>query len=112
MNVQGKMVNSNPAISMAAQVYVILNKYTPILQPQPPQFTVNCGWDQWNAWESCSVTCGGGSQQRNRAKTQEALFGGNECTGSDFESQLCNNNGCPGRHILFYDMMILSYVPE
>ena len=102
MNVQGKIASSNRAISMAAQVYIIqLYSDSPILQSKPLQFTVNCAWDQWNAWESCSVTCGGGSQQRNRAKTQEALFGGNECTGSDFESQLCNNNGCPGKCILF-----------
>ena len=62
-------------------------------------FTVNCIWGAWSTWETCSVTCGGGTQDRNRAITQEALFGGNECTGDDKETQSCNSNGCPGMDI-------------
>ena len=53
------------------------------------------------------MTCGGGTQERNRAKTQEALFGGNECTGNNLETQPCNINGCPGRFISLYDIIML-----
>ena len=70
-------------------------------------WTVNCSWGAWSVWETCPVTCGGGTQERNRAKTQEALFGGNECTGNDLETQPCNNNGCPGSSIFLYDIVML-----
>ena len=59
--------------------------------------TKDYSWGEWSAWEICSVTCGGGSQGRNRSITQQAMFGGNECMGDDSEQQSCNNNGCPGR---------------
>ena len=65
---------------------------------QISKFAVNCTWDTWTAWETCSVTCGGGTQDRNREVGQEALFGGNECTGDNEETQSCNNNGCPGMY--------------
>ena len=61
-------------------------------------FTVNCIWGAWSAWETCSVTCGGGNQERNRAISQQALFGGNECAGIAKETQSCNSQGCPGRY--------------
>ena len=65
------------------------------------EFTVNCIWQTWSAWETCSVTCGGGGTQvRNRAKTQEASFGGTECTGNDKETRSCNNLARPSMYIL------------
>ena len=42
------------------------------------------------------MTCGGGAQDRSRAKAQVAENGGNECAGSATQSQSCNNYGCPG----------------
>ena len=48
----------------------------------------------------CSVTCGGGTQVRIREVIQEALFGGDECTGNETELQVCNSNGCPGKETL------------
>ena len=62
------------------------------------KFTVNCSWEAWSTWETCSVTCGGGTQERNRTVGREALFGGNECTGDEKETQACNSNGCPGTY--------------
>ena len=60
------------------------------------KFAVNCTWGQWNTWSTCSVTCGGGTQGRNRSIRQQALYGGNECIGEDNDTQTCNNFGCPG----------------
>ena len=57
---------------------------------------VDCTWGAWSAWETCSVTCGGGTQERNRTITQPALNNGTDCTGNDTETQPCNSNGCPG----------------
>ena len=63
------------------------------------KFVVNCLWGEWSAWKTCSVTCGSGTQERNRSITQEALFGGNVCKGDDRETQSCNSNGCPGIYL-------------
>ena len=95
MNAQGKIMSNSPAIAMGAQVP---NKYVSILRNIniESNFTVNCTWGEWSAWESCSVTCGGGNQVRNRSITQQALFAGNDCTGDYDEQQTCNSNGCPG----------------
>ena len=74
-------------------------------------FAVICLWGEWSAWEICSVTCGSGTQERNRSITQEALFGGNVCKGDDRETQSCNSNGCPGMDIskiLWQSDLILS----
>ena len=58
---------------------------------------VDCAWETWSTWGTCSVSCGGGTQERNRNKTQEALFGGTDCVGNDTETQNCSTNGCPGK---------------
>ena len=54
-------------------------------------FVVNCMWGQWNTWGTCSVTCGGGTQGRNRSTIQQALYGGDECLGEDNDTQACNS---------------------
>ena len=62
-------------------------------------FSVNCTWGAWSAWETCSVTCGGGTQERNRTVSQPALYNGTDCVGNDTETQICNTNGCPGYYL-------------
>ena len=57
---------------------------------------VDCTWTQWNAWVTCSVTCGGGTQDRERTKNA-AQHGGDDCVGDDTENQACNANPCPGK---------------
>ena len=76
-------------------------------------FTVDCVWGAWGEWESCDVSCGGGSQVRRRTVDTVAAHGGTECTGDEEESLVCNSDPCPGKnHILddrFAMLQSLSY---
>ena len=56
---------------------------------------VHCQWGSWMPWQACSVTCGGGSQERIRFEDPEAAYGGDECPGDDEECQDCNLDPCP-----------------
>lgn len=47
-------------------------------------------WGSWSQWSSCSVTCGGGSQDRTRVCSIP-----NNCSGTDTETQTCNPQACP-----------------
>ena len=53
-------------------------------------------WTQWEAWSSCSKTCGGGTRLRSRrciaVGTKYVVSG---CTGSGSQSSNCNTRGCP-----------------
>ena len=70
---------------------------------------VDCTWNSWSAWETCSISCGNGTQERNRTKNA-AQHGGADCVGSDTESQFCNTNPCPGLVYFFLaNPLILSY---
>ena len=60
-------------------------------------FTVNCEWKDWTSWESCSVTCGNGTQKRTRTPYIAAKYGGLECEGiwhneNDYEYKDCSND--------------------
>jgi len=72
-----------------------LRKYPPprIIRCVSPR--VNCQWASWNSWQSCSKSCGGGTQKRTRSKLVVAQNGGNECNGSNNETRSCNTNNCP-----------------
>ena len=52
----------------------------------PPVVT----WQSWDEWHLCTVTCGGGEQQRTRICT------GNRCEGHGEQSRQCNPAPCPG----------------
>ena len=52
-------------------------------------------WLPWTTWTTCSATCGGGQQQRERG-CNGVLHGGKNCTGSSFQSRTCNTLECPG----------------
>ncbi|CAL1543550.1 unnamed protein product, partial [Lymnaea stagnalis] len=52
-------------------------------------------YKNWSDWGSCSVTCGGGQQYRQRSCVQP-LYGGADCVGPRNETQACNDKHCPG----------------
>uniref|UniRef100_A0A8B9H3Y6 Adhesion G protein-coupled receptor B1a n=1 Tax=Astyanax mexicanus TaxID=7994 RepID=A0A8B9H3Y6_ASTMX len=54
-------------------------------------------WQQWSAWSSCTITCGGGSQQRHRV-CYGPFFGGESCPGDREEVRHCNEKRCPEPH--------------
>ncbi|XP_061184990.1 SCO-spondin-like [Saccostrea echinata] len=57
---------------------------------------IDGGFTDWSAWDTCSVTCGGGSQGRTRTCTNPApQYGGADCSGDRKESQACNEQNCP-----------------
>lgn len=56
---------------------------------------VNCKWDGWAAWSTCTKTCGGGLRVRARVKLQDAQFGGEDCSGNASEQGDCSSNLCP-----------------
>lgn len=59
--------------------------------------TVNGRWTPWGRWGSCSLTCGGGIQDRLRTCTNPPpAFGGSPCTGADIETRFCQQLPCPG----------------
>ena len=57
---------------------------------------VNCKWNDWGSWGSCSASCGGGTQQRQRDVKQQAANGGNACSGTSSEERSCNEDSCLG----------------
>ncbi|XP_058503166.1 adhesion G protein-coupled receptor B1 isoform X5 [Solea solea] len=54
-------------------------------------------WQPWSLWSGCSITCGGGSQQRNRV-CFGPFFGGQPCPGEREEVRTCNEKKCPEPH--------------
>ncbi|KAM8883109.1 adhesion G protein-coupled receptor B1-like isoform 2-T2 [Synchiropus picturatus] len=54
-------------------------------------------WHSWSSWGSCSKTCGGGIQQRQRV-CQGPFFGGEPCPGEAGEQKRCNEKRCPEPH--------------
>lgn len=52
-------------------------------------------WQAWASWGSCSVTCGAGSQRRERV-CSGPFFGGAVCQGPQDEYRQCGTQRCPG----------------
>ena len=57
--------------------------------------TVDCQLSEWDAWEQCSLSCGGGAQTRKRKIITEPEFGGISCS-TLRQTRPCYINGCPG----------------
>ncbi|XP_033738097.1 SCO-spondin-like isoform X2 [Pecten maximus] len=55
---------------------------------------INGIWKSWSDWDECSVTCGGGLQNRNRT-CDGPYYGGKPCEGADNDDQICSTNLCP-----------------
>ena len=59
---------------------------------------VNGGYSDWTAWDTCSVTCGNGTQTRTRdCSNPVPEHGGIDCTGDTSETQTCDQVPCPGK---------------
>lgn len=54
---------------------------------------LNGTWTDWTDWIDCSVTCGGGTQ--NRSRTCRGHQCGGFCEGMDLETRSCNDDCCP-----------------
>jgi len=56
---------------------------------------IDGGFSAWSAWDTCTETCGGGTQERTRTCTNPTpAYGGAACSGSTTESQACNTQSC------------------
>ncbi|XP_012880597.1 PREDICTED: brain-specific angiogenesis inhibitor 1 [Dipodomys ordii] len=61
------------------------------------QCPVDGKWQAWASWGGCSVTCGGGSQRRERL-CSGPFFGGAACQGPQDEYRQCGTHRCPEPH--------------
>ncbi|NXC87465.1 AGRB1 protein, partial [Cercotrichas coryphoeus] len=61
------------------------------------QCPVDGKWQAWGVWGSCTATCGGGTQRRDRV-CYGPFFGGETCQGPKEEYKQCNNRRCPEPH--------------
>ncbi|XP_078577488.1 uncharacterized protein LOC144862665 [Branchiostoma floridae x Branchiostoma japonicum] len=52
--------------------------------------TVDGGWSDWGEWSDCSVTCGVGTESRDRTCNNPAPAGGADCVGTTEETQDCD----------------------
>ena len=66
--------------------------------------TVNCAWTVWNAWDTCTKSCDGGTQQRTRVIGAPPKYGGTNCTGNATETGPCNTHNCPGNSSMSFDL--------
>ena len=58
-------------------------------------YLVDCKWGSYEAWSSCSKTCGGGEKTRTRQVDTPASNGGQACGGNTMETEACDTYGCP-----------------
>ncbi|KAG8449722.1 hypothetical protein GDO86_016386 [Hymenochirus boettgeri] len=57
---------------------------------------INGQWGPWSLWDTCTVTCGGGAQKRERlCNNPKPQYGGKECIGEFADTRLCNKHDCP-----------------
>ncbi|XP_071409858.1 adhesion G protein-coupled receptor B1 isoform X8 [Pithys albifrons albifrons] len=61
------------------------------------QCPVDGKWQAWGVWGSCTATCGGGTQRRDRV-CYGPFFGGENCQGPKEEYKQCNDRRCPEPH--------------
>lgn len=71
--------------------------------------SVDGGWTAWSSWGTCTVSCGGGSQQKDRTCTNPTpQYGGAQCQGVTFLTQTCNTQVCISKYF-WWNCVILCY---
>lgn len=56
---------------------------------------IDGSWASWGSWGSCTVTCGGGTQDKTRSCSNPTpQYGGALCTGASSDRQDCNTQVC------------------
>ena len=61
---------------------------------------MNGEWSEWEDWGTCSNTCGNGTRYRTRrCDDPEPTNGGMECVGAQLETEICNEEVCPGTEL-------------
>eukprot|EP00929_Paragymnodinium_shiwhaense_P041808 TRINITY_DN21711_c0_g1_i1.p1 TRINITY_DN21711_c0_g1~~TRINITY_DN21711_c0_g1_i1.p1 ORF type:complete len:1837 (-),score=319.72 TRINITY_DN21711_c0_g1_i1:105-5615(-) len=56
---------------------------------------VDCDFEEWSDWTSCTAACGTGQHSRGRRIKSHAANGGTQCTGPESEVRQCEANPCP-----------------
>ena len=73
-------------------------------------FPVHGGYSSWSNWDTCTQSCGNGTQYRYRTCTEPArAFGGDNCTviGPANDQQDCNTQPCPGESFVIVDGVLV-----
>ncbi|XP_074754443.1 adhesion G protein-coupled receptor B1 isoform X5 [Athene noctua] len=73
------------------------------------QCPVDGKWQAWGVWGSCTATCGGGTQKRDRV-CYGPFFGGETCQGPKEEYKQCNDRKCPEPHEICDEESLASVV--
>ena len=63
-------------------------------------YLVDGHWGNWSNYETCSKTCGSGTQSRFRTCLYDSVAPhGVACPGVNSQRQTCNSNACPGMYM-------------
>ncbi|KAM5157189.1 adhesion G protein-coupled receptor B1 isoform 2-T2 [Mantella aurantiaca] len=73
------------------------------------QCPVDGKWQEWGSWGSCSTTCDGGIQKRERT-CFGPFYGGQDCPGPSEENKPCNEKKCPEPHEICPEENVASVV--
>ena len=79
-------------------VLVSIQSYIDLYDPLIIDFSqclVDGVWSKWGNWSECSVTCGGGIQDRSRTCTPPR-HNGQWCEGNNTDVRICGRRPCPG----------------
>ena len=82
-----------PCVGNAIETEACNTLICPVDTVQPK--SVDCLWDEFDEWTSCSKTCGSGEKSRSRSKVNEEENGGVPCVGNAIETEACYTLICP-----------------
>ncbi|XP_061178253.1 protein kinase C-binding protein NELL2-like [Saccostrea echinata] len=77
---------------LSAKYDDIFGAATELTKTKEEEILTQLGWNFWSPWESCSATCGQGTQIRKRGCTDSVT----SCTSAVSERRSCNEFSCKG----------------